>query len=311
MADEQTPTEPNIVDGGEPTDQEALLAAQVDTIGENPQEEPGTAPPATDAAAAAATAAPAPEATPAAAAAPAPAAEDVTAASAPAPAPEPSAAVVAALPPAPVPPRDFDAAFAENQRRYDDGEIDGAEFQKELRTIGKEEAAFTAKLEIWAERQQTAEQLANEAFNSAALAWERANADFMSNPLRAQQMQQALNVVMASQPALAPAALFDAAAKIAFEAYGYKPVAVPVVDVAAAEAEALAKRTPTGVPPTLAGSPAAGPIESSNGSNPYAALDAMGIDELENAIARMTPAQQESYLRGAPGASSLATNKAD
>lgn len=308
MADEQNPTVPNIVDGGTPTDQEALLAAQVDTIGENPTEEPSAAVVADPIAAAAAVVDPA---VAAAAEAAAVAVTEAAAASAAAAAiPEP-VAVVATIP-APQPPRDFDAAFAENQRRYDDAEIEGAEFQQQLRAIGKEEAQFTARLEIWAERQQSTEQAAAAEFSTAALAWEKANAEFMGNPLRAQQMQAAINAVATSKPGLAPAVLFAEAAKIAFEAYGFKPAAAVVpVDEKAIIAEALGKRTPGGVPPTLAGSPAAAAIEAPAGGNAtFASIDAMDINSMENAIARMSPEQLEAFLREAPGANSLATNKA-
>lgn len=296
MADEQNLTAPNIVDGGIPTDEEARLAAQVDTIGENPQEEPATA-------VSAATPAPAEPvaeaAVPAEPVAAAPAAEPPAA---PAPA---SVAVEASAAPQPQPPRDFDADIAENQRRFDRGEIEGEEYQKALRALTKEEAQFTARLEIWNERQQSAEQLAEREFATVSLQWEKDNAEFMSNPLRAQQMQQAINVVAQKTPGLSPADLFDQAAKIAFEAYGFQPkAAVPPVDQAKALAEAVAKRTPAGVPPTLASSPAASAIEAPPGTSAFASLDAKDISSLEDAVARMSPEQRDAYLRDAPGSNS-------
>lgn len=301
MADEQNQTPPSIVDGGIPTDEEARLAAQVDTIGENPQEEPAAA----TAAAASAEAVAKPDAatdpvadTPPAA----PAAEAAAATPAPAPAP---AVVEAAIPPQPQPPRDFDADIAENQRRFDEGEIEGEEYQKALRALTKEEAQFTARLEIWNERQQSAEQLAEREFAAVSLQWEKDNAEFMSNPLRAQQMQQAINVVAQKTPGLSPADLFDQAAKIAFEAYGFQPkAAVTPADQAKALADAVAKRTPAGVPPTLASSPAASAIEAPPGTSAFASLDAKDISSLEDAVARMTPEQRDAYLRDAPGSTS-------
>lgn len=296
MADEQNLTAPNIVDGGVPTDEEARLAAQVDTIGENPQEEPA-------AAAAAATE------TPAAAVVTPPAelvAETLPATAEAAPAPAPAAVVVeVAAHPQPVPPRDFDADIAENQRKFDDGEIDGDDYQKALRALTKEEAQYTARLEIWNERQQSAEQLAEREFAAVSLQWEKDNAEFMSNPLRAQQMQQAIDVVAQKTPGLTPADLFDQAAKIAFEAYGFQPkAAVAPVDQAKALADAVAKRTPAGVPPTLASSPAASAIEAPPGTSAFASLDAKDISSLEDAVARMSPEQRDAYLRDAPGSNS-------
>jgi hypothetical protein len=204
-----------------------------------------------------------------------------------------------------VPPRDFDAAFAEVQRQFDEGEIDGDKFQKDTRAITKEEAQFTARMTVWEENQQTAAEQSASDFNAAAVTWEKANADFMANPLRAQAMQQAINAVAAKSPSLAPSALFTAAAKVAFEAFGYTPPAAaePVAE-AAAIAAATAARKPTGVPVTLASAPAAAPIEAPATNSAYDALDSKDIDSLEDAVARMSPDQLDAYLGSAPGAKS-------
>jgi hypothetical protein len=303
MADEQNVTAPTILDGGEPTDQEALLAAQVDTIGDNPTEEPAAAAAKTDAGAAAE---PTPEEAAAITAAAVPA--DAAPVAAEPAAAEPVAAVVPARP-APTPARDFDADLAENQRKFDDGEIDGAEFQKEFRTISKEEASFTARMEIWAENQRTAAEQAEADFNSVAAGWESKNAEFMSNPLRAQQMQAAIGAVNAKTPGLSPAQLFDQAAKVAFEAFNWKVPEPVAVDTEKARADALAGRQPAGVPPTLAGSPAAAPIEAAANTSAFASLDAKDISTLEDAVARMTPDQRDAYLRESPGSNSPATNR--
>jgi hypothetical protein len=312
MADEPTNTPPSIIDGGEPTDQEALLAAQVDTIGDNPTEEPApAAAKAEDVAAAEQTSEELAAVAAATAAAEKAAADEVEAAAAPAAAAAADATPVAvAAPPPPKPARDFDAAIEENQRRFDEGEIEGTEYQKELRAITKEEAQFTARMEIWTEHQQSAAEHAEREFNDVAGGWEKANADFMANPLRAQQMQAAIVAVNAKTPGLSPAQLFDAAAKITFEAFNWKPVTpTPAVDVKKAEADALAGRKPGGVPPTLAGSPAAAPIEAPATNSTFASLDEKDISTLEDAVARMTPVQRDAYLRDAPGSNSPATNR--
>lgn len=302
MENEQTPV-PSPVDGGTPTDQEALLASQVDTIGDNPLEEPVVTPPAgEDDAAAVAAAAEAASAAEAAAQAATDAAAVAVAAPAPAPAP------VAATPvPAPTPPMDFKAALAAAQTQYDDGDLDGVQWQDKQREIILAEARYNARLEIWAERQETAADLAASAFTTVATGWEQTNKEFMGNPLRAQQMQAALAAVEAKTPGLSPSDMFQEAEKIAFEAFNWKPATTAVVDVDAARAAAIAGRQPAGVPQTLAGSPAAGPIEKAAGNSGYAALDALDISELENATARMTDAQKDAYLRDAPGATSIGT----
>lgn len=290
MADQNTPAAPSVIDGGAPTEQEAKLAAQVDTIGVDPQEEPAETP-----ATPAAPADPVAAATPAAPAPAAPAAGPETPA-------EPEVPPAPPVHPAPEAPRDFEAAYAENQRKFDEGEVDGDAYQKELRAISKEEAKHLARVAIWEERQQSAAEASAVVFNTAAVAWEKANAAFMANPLRAQAMQQAIEAVAAKSPGIAPATMFEEAAKIAFEAFGYAPPAA--VDGTAAIAAAVAARTPGPVPPTLANSPAAAAIEAPPGNSAYASLDGKDIGALEDAIARMTPEQQEAYLRDAPGATS-------
>ena len=299
------------VDGGAPTDEEARLAAQVDTIGDNPQSEPDAAPPAKDDAQGedAAAAAPAP-------AAPAAAAEDAAPpASAPAPAPAaaaaepaaPAAAPPPALPPRPESPKDFKAELDALQKQYDDGDIDSADFQGKQRELFREEARYEARVALYDERVQTATQDAQTAWNQAAVAWEQAHADYMANPLRADAMQKALALVDQQQPGLAPAKLFEAAQKIAFEAYNWATQAPAAaeggVDAAAAIAAAIKAREGKPVPQTLASAPAAAQIET-RGNASYAELDSRDISDLEDALARMTPAQQEAFLRDAPGANS-------
>lgn len=294
MADEDTT---NPVDGGEPTDAEAKLAAQVTTIGDNPTEEPADEPAAPPAAA------PAEEAPPAQADEPTPAAP---ASAAPAPAEEP--APVASPPPAapakPEPPKDFGAAFEELQKRYDDGDIESSEFSKGMRELSREEASYTARVTIWEENQRTAAQQAANSFNEAALAWETANKDFMANPLRAQQMQQALELYAAAEPGLTHEDLLAKAAKAAFEAFNWTPAATTAAqDAADAIARATAARAPKPVPATLGTAPAAA-VTQGAGNAAFAELDGKSIGELEDAMAHMSPAQREAYLRASPGSDS-------
>ncbi|KLD65431.1 hypothetical protein [Dyella japonica] len=309
--------------GNDPLDLEAKLAAQVDTIGTNPTEDPGVDGPADagsaaggdgDAAAAggAAAAAPAAGAGDAAAAA---AGDDTAAAAAAASAASASAAATAAAPApaaaappplvAPTPPRDFDAAHTEAQRRYDDGEIDGDEYQKEIRAIAREEGAFSAELAIYKDKVRTADELAGREWNGIAVAWEKTHATFLANPIRAREMQATLDALVKANPSAPAAAIFKQAETIVFDAFNYKPDPATVVDPAAAIADATAKRTPAGVPPTLASAAQAAPIEAASHNAAYASLDTKDISSLEDAIARMTPDQLNAYLADAPGAKSV------
>lgn len=319
MADENTIA--HGVDGGDPTDEEARLAAQVDTIGENPDKEPdetagadaaaagdaagkkdgetedavaaaGTAGADADAAAAAAAAADA-------AAAPAPAPAASAAAPAPAATPPPAAA-----PPRPEAPKDFKAELAALQKQYDDGELEPAQFQEKQWDLAREQARYDARVELWEERTRTAQESAAELFNAAAVAWEAQNKDFMDNPLRANAMQQAVLMVDKEQPGLPPDQLLAKAGKIVFDAYNWKPT--PSADEAAAARQAevdaaVAARKPGATPQTLASAPAASAIES-RGNAAFQELDGKDISDLEDMLARMPEAQREAYLRDAPGA---------
>lgn len=343
MADEPN-TLPSPVDGGEPLDLEAKLAAQVNTIGDDPKVEPTEVPPggvvativAPGVAAAAAGGAEAgtttaaagngdgtvtgavaqppgaagdtPPVDPAVAAAAAAAAAEAAKAADAAAVAAAAAAVAppARLDPRPDAPKDFEAEFAALQKKYDDGEIDSADFQTAQRTLSREEGAFTARVTIWEDRQQTAQAVAAQDFNAAAAAWEKEHSAFMQNPIRRDAMQRALADVDASTGGkLAPAELIKRAGDVAFEAFGYvPPTPVAGTDATAAIAASLAARAPGRVPQTLASAPAAAPIEKGSGNALYAELDAKGIDDLENAMARMTEAQKDAYLRDAPGSTS-------
>lgn len=299
MADETNPSAApaSPVDGGTPTAAEAQLAAELLELGDEAAA-PATAP-ADDAAAA-----------------PAPAPADDASAAAPVPAPvEPAPAELTPDPAAlaaaeasrviasgalPQPPKDFDAAYEALQAKYDAGEIDGLQFQREQRALSREEGAWTARVAIWQEQQQSAVQRAETDFNTAALAWEAANKEFMANPLRAQAMQQAIAAVDQQQPGLAPADLLGAAQKIAFEAFGYAPAAP--ADAAAKLAAATAARAPAKVPQTLASAAAAAPIEAASSNATFATLDGRDISSLEDSLARMSDSQIDAYLRDAPGA---------
>lgn len=293
--DTDTAVQPELlVDGGEPTPEEARLSAELEGLPENPTEEPKPAAPAAPAAAVPA------EPT-------APAADEPVA---PVPAPAPAPAVPAAAAATPVPPqqepqapRDFEAAYAENQKRFDDGDIDADAFQKTMRDLSREEAGFTARLEIFRERQQTQAQRTQADFNAAAVAWETENKAFMANPLYAQAMQQAIVAVDKQTPGLAPADLLAAAQKAAFEFTRYTPPAPPPApDGKTAIARAQKARKPGAVPATLAGAPTAAHVDAPVSASAYANLDGMDIDNLENQLAHMTPAQVEAYLSDAPGA---------
>lgn len=290
----ETGTTDNLIDGGTPTPQEAALTQELANENEgSPTATPAPAP-------AAAAPAPAPV-DPAAAAA----VVDTTQSPAPAPAPaapDPTAAVAQAASQAlistpPAPPKDFDAEYASLQQRYDAGEVDAVAYQKELRALTREESSWTTKLEIWQHNQASVVERAQSDFNTVALEWESRNQAFMANPLQAKAMQDAIAIVDQQSPGLAPHELISRAEKIAFEAYRWNPGA----DSQAAVAAAVQARTPAPTPATLAAAPAAAPIDPPQANAQFAGLDALDINQLENALAAMPAAQREAYLRSSPG----------
>ena len=292
----ETVTTDNLIDGGTPTPQEAALTQELANENAGATATPAATPAAAPAPVAAA--APAPDASaavdvaqpPAAAPAPAPSAPDPTAAVA-------QAASQALISAPPEPPKDFDAAYVNLQERYDGGQIDAVAYQKELRALTREESSWTTKLEIWQHNQQSVVERAQNEFNSVALDWEARNQAFMANPLQAKAMQDAIAIVDQQSPGLAPHDLIARAEKIAFEAYRWTGGADPQAAVTAA----VQARTPAPTPATLASAPAAAPIDPPQANAQFAGLDALDINQLENALAAMPAAQREAYLRSSPG----------
>ena len=322
MSDDKTQQPAHDINGGDPTEREAHLAAQLGTIGENPQVDPDVKDAGDTAAATAApVAAPAADATatdPASAAATvaAPAAAPAEASEVTTPAPvvtPPAAPTPPKLPEAPKPPKDFDSEFEKLQRQYDDGEIDTAVYNKQFRELTGDEAAYKARVTIYEETVKAQTQTAADEFSRAAAAWEKENAEFLGNPLRRAAMQQAIALIdQETGFALAPAELIAKAEAQAFEAFNYKRPnqGQPKPTAEQAIAAATAARTPAPAPTTLASAPAAAPIESNSGSA-FAELDAKNISDLEDHLARMSAAQRDAYLRDAPGANSALRDSTD
>ena len=327
MPPENTAPEPNMVDGGTPTAEEARLAAQIDTIGDDPQAEPEDGTPKPDDGDAGAgksgeganadaggedpdAGADAGAAGGDDAGAPGEGGDDDAAVAA-STAPDQAAAKPTAIPAVPVgeepqPPMDFEAEYAKNQKAFDDGECDAQEFQARLREISREESAHMARTEIYKDRLQTAQQRAAAEFQNAAKAWEAKNEAFMANPLYAEAMQQAIAAIDKREPGLTAEALLQKAEKAAFEFTRYTPPAAPAATDEATKKAALAaarkQRTPGKTPATLGGAPTAALVDASAGNSAYAELDSMDIDALENKLARMKPDDVEKYLADAPGA---------
>lgn len=220
---------------------------------------------------------------------------------APAPTAAPAGPVLLAVPQAP---KDFDAEFAQLDARLESGEIDATQRDKEFRALAIENARYEgAKASVEAHNAAKAQEWQQQAttnFDEAAAGWCASNKEFMANPLRAHAFQQAINIVDAQTGGTLPAQeLLSRAATMAFEAHGWNPAAhgaAPRIPTPGAAASALASRQPpiAAVPQTLGDAPNSG---ADTAPARFAALENLGIQEMEAAIARMSVAEQDAWLR--------------
>lgn len=282
------------IDGGDPTAAEAeeLRALEAEQAPAKDAAPSADEPPATG---------PKPDAaTKADAAAPAAAPPETAAPPAPAPRGAPATAD-----PRPEAPRDFDTAATALLAKYNDGDLDEAAYQAQLRALNKEEAAHMAHLAVWEDRQTRAKIDQDTAFQTAAFAWQAAHQDFIANPLHVKSMNDALELIAAQHPEFGAVQLIDEAARVTFDAYHYAPPTPQ--DAASKIAAATAARRPKAevVPPSLHDAPAAANMDP--GRSSYKELDDLGISELEDAVARMSQEQLETFLADAPGAASHGT----
>lgn len=229
--------------------------------------------------------------------------------------PQPAAQPVVVNLPKPEPPQDFAAERAKLKTAYDNGEIDQDEYLDKRDAITVAEGAYQGRLAAWetqvANAQETIKANAEAAFTAEAQAWEKRNADFMANPLRADMMQQAIAAVdKQTGYKLSPAELFKKAEEVAFQAANYTPPAATPAPTPSGKTveeiarEALAGRKPSAAdtPATLRTAPQAAGLDPNNAA--YDTLDRLPISDLEDTLARMTPEQAAKFLADTPGSDS-------
>lgn len=260
----------------------------------------------------AATPAPAVVETPAPDPDPTPAPPVVEPAPTPEPAPAPAPAPVAQAPAplfaeAPVATRDFAKDAADLRAKFDAGEVTTEEFVEQSHAITIEQAKFEAQNAIYqaeqkrvADTQAAAKAAADEAWNTAALQFETAHADFLKNPLHRNDVETAIRLIdKQTGGTLSPEKLLEEAFKAAYQGRQMeypKPGATALRDAVASRAP-----DPRGLPTNLGSAPSAGG-EDLRGNETFAALDRLDADQLEDALARLPYAQREAYLADAPGA---------
>lgn len=223
----------------------------------------------------------------------------------------PAAPEVLAIPDAPAAPKDFEAAAAELEQKYDDGNMTILELQKEMRKLTLEEVDHKNALAAWEREKagieaknqanvQSAEDAEETAWKNAAVSFEAAHSDFLGNKVRHAMMQAAINDVLATGVQMTHAKVLEEAYAIAKGKSGYvepagngKPTREQVADAAKGRG-GNAMQSLGDMPTSM--------VESVRGNADFASLDALPIDQLEVAVANMRPEQLEKFLRDAPGA---------
>lgn len=120
--------------------------------------------------------------------------------------------------------RDFAAEVAELEAKYDNGDIDLAEYLRENRKLTVEEAKFAARAEQAMVQAEANKQAAQTAWTERITAWETNNAEFLSNSVRRDTVAR-LFETLGKDAALTDAQLIAKVEAEAFEAFNYAPKA--------------------------------------------------------------------------------------
>lgn len=197
---------------------------------------------------------------------------------------------------------DWAAQQAELKEKLESGEITDDEYERERERIydakgdwKAEQAARKATTELLDRRQQ---EEADRAWNTATAAFtaDPANAAMLADPIRAAAFNAAVQLEAAKG--------FTSYADLLTRARDSLGVLGGVIQPAnGADAIEKAKRERAaaagGNAPHLHRAPAAG--EAIDRDNRFAHLDALDIDDLENAVSRMSEADLDAFLETAPG----------
>ncbi len=195
---------------------------------------------------------------------------------------------------------ELEAQLKDLAERFDDGELEDAEYNIEVRKIERAIARVEAKMEL-AEEQIEAQNAAAEANQAKLMAqWEKAQVDFFAKPenkaiaeddamfnsldVHVKKILAAGNTPIADVLDLAKHNLLAGIAKIT----GQKVPDAP-------KPNAKAKAPQVELPPTLGNIPSA--IPNADGDE-FGYIDKLSGRKYEDAVAKLTPEQHERYLLG-------------
>lgn len=206
--------------------------------------------------------------------------------------------------------KDWDALGEAVAKQYDEGEIDTAAYSRQIRALTIEQAKYDDAVQYNAELETARAQQ----WDRQQDAFFKAHKEYSDNPVLGGALNQAV-ITLAANPKHAEKS-GDAILKLAHaevqkvlrvpgaEETPPATPAKPAAAAPAAPAKPAATVTPIksrkpdlqGLPATLAHLPAAAAEET--GDDRFAAVDKLPTMERELAIRRMTPEQEEQYLRG-------------
>jgi len=198
---------------------------------------------------------------------------------------------------------DWDAKKSELKAKYDAGEIDDDEYEKQREDLIEQKADYKATKRI---DEVLTSRLAKQAETAAEQDWNQAlaafgadenNKKFVGDPVRAAAFNATLQAVWKENPNQGYLAAMQTARDRVMTAFGLKPADDPKAKIDAAVAERAGKKP--GTPPNISALPSAG--VPAGGDNNFATLDSLSIDELENTLSRMPANKVEEYLATAKG----------
>lgn len=206
---------------------------------------------------------------------------------------------------APPPPPDFDAERKALREKYDAGELDDAEYEREREAIMERKAEFVAEQKAAALVAKAAAESAQRAAADADQRWNESlsrfiagdKANLTTDPIRKAAFEQALAKVAAEKPGSSYDDWLTEASATTMRAFG---IAAPADAGKKAVANAIAERSSQRQhsAPDLSRVPSAGaPAIGGFGAE----LDSLDINSLEDRLARMNDAQIAAFLADAPG----------
>jgi len=195
---------------------------------------------------------------------------------------------------------ELEAQLKDLAERFDDGELEDAEYNIEVRKVERAIARVEAKMEL-AEEQIEAQNAAAEANQAKLMAqWEKAQVDFFAKPenkaiaeddamfnsldVHVKKILAAGNTPIADVLALAKHNLLAGIAKLT----GQKVPDAP-------KPSTKPKAPQVELPPTLGNIPSA--IPNADGDE-FGYIDKLSGRKYEDAVAKLTPEQHERYLLG-------------